>query len=250
MVIPEKRRLFLIIHVQPVLNSTFLELNRLSSPSRGANLIKCSPLLVFSLKKYYKYTKVLYKYRFKDHLEAIMNRLEAFLTLQAWDKKGKYVFTKHELGKLFYKDNAKTLSEGLHRLVKDNLLIRPCRTIYLNPNAQSLDGYTIERIAKALRPGEYNYISLESILSEYGVISQIPIDRLTVMTTGRKGICKTSYGIIEFTHTKRSIEDLLQNTIIIKNRPLRIATKETAWRDLKRVGRNTNMVQLEELDDE
>lgn len=35
--------------------------------------------------------------------------------------------------------------------------------------------------------GEYNYISLESALSEYGIISQIPIDRLTIMTTGRKG---------------------------------------------------------------
>ncbi len=33
--------------------------------------------------------------------------------------------------------------------------------------------------------GEYNYVSLESMLSEYGLISQIPIDRLTVMTTGR-----------------------------------------------------------------
>ena len=32
-----------------------------------------------------------------------------------------------------------------------------------------------------------------SKLSEYGLISQIPIDRLTVMTTGRKGIFKTQY---------------------------------------------------------
>lgn len=75
----------------------------------------------------------------------------------------------------------------------------------MNPHAFSSDGYTIEHIAKALRPEKYNYVSLESILSEYGVISQIPMDRLTVMTTGREGI----------------------------------------WRDLKRVGRNTNMVNLE-----
>jgi len=46
-------------------------------------------------------------------------------------------------------------------------------------------------------------------LSEYGVISQIPLDRLTVMTTGRKGIYKTIYGTIEFTHTKRSVENIL-----------------------------------------
>ncbi len=51
-------------------------------------------------------------------------------------------------------------------------------------------GNTIEYVAKSLRRGEYNYISLESALSKYGVISQIPIDRLTVMTTGRKGTLK------------------------------------------------------------
>lgn len=176
-----------------------------------------------------------------------MNRLQAFQALQVWDKKGKYVFTKHELRKIFFGDHFKTLSEGLRRLVKDGVLSRACRGIYFNPNARSFDGYAIEHIAKALRPGEYNYTSLESILSEYGVISQILIDRLTLMTTGRKGICKTSFGIIEFTHTKRSIEDILKNTIVSKNRPLRFATKATAWRDLKRVGRNTGMVNLQEL---
>src|SRR5687768_11355880 len=133
-----------------------------------------------------------------------MNKLQAIEVLRAWDKKGKYVFTKHELRKLFFQDNPKAFTEGIHRLVKDNILIRACRGIYVNPHASSLDSYTIEHIAKALRKGEYNYVSLESILSEYGVISQIPIDRLTVMTTGRKGIYETPFGIIEFTHTKRS----------------------------------------------
>ncbi len=176
-----------------------------------------------------------------------MNRLEAIHALRAWDKQGKYVFTKHELHKLFPKDKPKTLSEGINRLIKDKLLIRAFRGIYVNPYATSFDGYTIEHIAKALRPGEYNYVSLESILSEYGVISQIPIDRITVMTTGRKGLIKTAYGVIEFTHTKRPLTDIIKNIITIKNRPLRIANKQTAWRDLKRVGRNTDMVDLEEL---
>ena len=54
-----------------------------------------------------------------------------------------------------------------------------------------------------MRRGEYSYISLETMLSEYGAISQVPIDRLTVMTTGRKGEYETPFGVIEFTHTKR-----------------------------------------------
>lgn len=69
------------------------------------------------------------------------------------------------------------------------------------------------------------------------------------MTTGRKGIYKTIYGVIEFTHTKRTVKDILENTIKIKERPLRIASKEAALRDLKRVGRNMNLINREELHD-
>jgi len=178
-----------------------------------------------------------------------MDRLQALDALKTWDKKGKYVFTKHELHKLFPEDNVKTFTEGIHRLTKNGILARACRGIYINTHAISLDAYTIEHIAKALRQGSYNYVSLESILSEYGVISQIPLDRLTVMTTGRKGIYKTSFGTIEYTHTKRSFIDILEGVIQVDKRPLRIALKATAWRDLKRVGRNTAMVNLEELND-
>lgn len=178
-----------------------------------------------------------------------MNRLEAIKALKAWDEQGRYVFSKHGLQKLFPQDKPKTFSEGLRRLVKDGLLQRASRGVYINPHAASLDGYTIEHIAKALRPGEYNYVSLESILSEYGAISQIPIDRLTVMTTGREGVYRTPFGVIEFTHTKRPISEIVNSMLSIEKRPLRIASKEAAWRDLKRVGRNINMVDLRELYD-
>ncbi len=176
-----------------------------------------------------------------------MKQLEAIQTLREFDQQRKYVFIKHDLAKLFLNDNAKTLDEGLNRLVKANLLKRACRGVYVNEYAQCFDSYTIEHIAKALRRNAYNYVSLESALSEYGLISQIPLDRLTVMTTGRKGIYKTPYGIIEFTHTKRSVINILDHIQIVTDRPLRIATKETALRDLKRVGRNLHLLQLEDL---
>ncbi len=179
-----------------------------------------------------------------------MNQIQALKVFDYWDKQGKYVFTKHELSKLFPNDAAKAFDEGLARLVKNNVLQRACRGVYVNFNAKSFDGYIIEHIAKALRQGYYNYISLESILSEYGVISQIPIDRLTVMTTGRSGTYKTAFGVIEFTHTKRPVADIIEHIKSIDHRPLRIATKAIAWRDLKRVGRNIEMVNLEELDNE
>ena len=172
-----------------------------------------------------------------------MKKMQAIQILRVWDKKGRYVFTKHALAKLFPEDNPKTFSEGLSRLVKDGILERACYGIYVNKDATSFDQYTIEKIVKALRPASYNYVSLESTLAEYGIISQIPVDRLTIMTTGREGVYKTPYGTIEMTHTKRSVSDILQNTITVENKPLRIATKKTALRDLRRVGRNLNLIQ-------
>lgn len=173
-----------------------------------------------------------------------MNKVQAIQALRIWDAEGKYVFTTADLRKLFPADKMKAFKEGLGRLVKAGLLVHACRGVYVNPYAQSDKGYTIELIAKALRRGEFNYVTLESMLAEYGVISQIPVDMLTVMTTGREGLYHTPYGSIEFTHTKRATADILDSIFTLPERPLRVATREAAWRDMKRVGRNISMVDL------
>jgi len=178
-----------------------------------------------------------------------MKITDAIQIVNEFDARGRYVFNKKDLTKLFPNENLKTLEASLLRLVKTGVLQRACRGIFINKNAQSFDAYTIEHIAKILRRGHYNYVSLESILSEYGLISQIPLDRLTVMTTGRSGLYKTLYGVIEFTHTKRSVMNVLENTITTE-RPLRVATPEAALRDLKRVGRNLNLLLNENLNNE
>ena len=67
------------------------------------------------------------------------------------------------------------------------------------------------------------------------------------MTTGRKGIYNTTYGVIEFTHTKRTVKNILESTSKVNERPLRMASKEAALRDLRRVGRNMNLINPEEL---
>lgn len=171
-----------------------------------------------------------------------MNRRRALDVLRDWDRQGRHVFTRKTLAKLFPEDSPKAFSEGLNRLLRAGLLTRVCRGVYVNPHAHSLDSRVIERVAQALRPGEFNYVSLESALSEYGEISQIPIDRLTVMTTGRKGVYETPYGTIEFTHTARPAADILSHVRTVEGRPLRLAGRDAAWRDLKRVGRNVGMV--------
>lgn len=175
-----------------------------------------------------------------------MDRITAIERLNAFDKQGRYVFTSRDLAKIFHEDTPRAFNAGLNRLVKDGILTRAIRGVYVYNHAKSKDAYTLERIVLALRRGEYNYLSLESALSEYGVISQIPIDRITVMTTGRSEEHKTPFGVIEFTHTKRSPEQILQDTYF-GNSPLRQATKKTAVRDLRRVGRNTHLIDESEL---
>lgn len=177
-----------------------------------------------------------------------MNKMHAIQVLSDFDRQGRFVFTKHDFAKLFPNEAMKTLEESLCRLVKAGILVRASRGVYVNEKAQSRDSYLIEHIAKALRRGEYNYISLESILSEYGLISQVPMSHLTVMTTGRRGTYKTPYGVIEFTHTKRPVANLLSSMRKIEKRPLRVASKEAAIRDLKRVGRNVHLLQQEEYE--
>lgn len=57
-----------------------------------------------------------------------------------------------------------------------------------------------------------------------------------------------TYSCVKILLTKRSREDILANTLVTEDRPLRMATKNAAWRDLKRVGRNTEMVNVEEIE--
>ncbi|MDE0047876.1 MAG: DUF6088 family protein [bacterium] len=178
-----------------------------------------------------------------------MKTVDAIKVLWEWDRRERSVFSVSDLRKMFPERSAKTFAEGLRRLVRQGVLERAARGVYVNPLSRLSKRYLIEKIAVCLRRGEYSYVSLESALSEYGVISQIPMSRITVMTTGRSATIRTPYGVIEFTHTKRSPADILNNTIVLEKRPLRIARVETALRDLRRVGRNLDMVNLEEYED-
>ncbi|MGJ7545468.1 type IV toxin-antitoxin system AbiEi family antitoxin [Variovorax sp. LT1R16] len=182
-----------------------------------------------------------------------MKRLELIGRLAELDRRGIYVLARRDLDKLFPAESAKSMEQSLKRMVDDRLLERAARGLYVNPAASSRNRWIAEEIAKALRPDALSYVSLESMLSEYGVISQIPIDRMTVMTTGGSGLIETPYGTIEFTHTKRGVAQVIKNTLAVKGRPLRIATQRAAVRDLLRVGRNANMLDrshLEEGEDE
>ena len=182
--------------------------------------------------------------------DLIMKQERAIQRLNELDNKGRYVFLHRDLSKIFHEDSPRSLNESLARLVKSCILERVARGVYVYALSRYKNtSNTLDLIATALRRGEYNYVSLESALSAYGVISQIPIDRLTLMTTGTKGEYKTPYGVIEFTHTKRAVRDILPY-INQTDRPLRVASKAAALRDLNRVGRNTHLIDMEAMHDD
>lgn len=176
-----------------------------------------------------------------------MKKIDALKALKDLDRRGVYVLSKGDLEKLFPEEQEKAFEKSLQRLVADGILERVTKGVYLNPMAVSKKSNVVEDIAVVLRRACFSYVSMESILSEYGVISQVPIRRITIMTTGAKGVYDTPYGTIEFTHTKRRPAEIIRRTVFVKNRPLRIASREAAVQDLVRAGRNTDMMIKEEI---
>lgn len=178
-----------------------------------------------------------------------MEQAVAIQRFNQFDQNGRFVFSSQDIAKLFPDDSKRALQAGIDRLVKQGVLVRATKNVFVYGLSQHKHKFPLEWIAQAMRRGEYSYVSLESALSEYGAISQIPMDRITVMTTGRKGEYQTPFGTIEFTHTKRDPMDILKSTSVV-GRPLRLASKHAAFRDLKRSGRNTHLVDQEAINDD
>ena len=171
-----------------------------------------------------------------------MKRQDASALLRKFAENGRWVYRTADLKKLFHEEPAATLRSTLKRLIAARVLVRAIRDVYVFNDDCSWPTDLLEQLAAAARRGEFCYVSLESALAEYGVISQIPVDRLTVMTTGRSGELATPMGVLEFTHTGRSVAEILDGSRDV-GRVLRLATREAAIRDLKRVGRNLHLIQ-------
>jgi hypothetical protein len=178
-----------------------------------------------------------------------MRQIELIRALDQLEKMQRHVIASKRFAKLFPSDSKQSYEMGITRAVRNGLLVRGAYGVLVNPRSRYFGQYTLEWIARSMRPADISYVSLETVLSQHGVISQIMIDRITIMTTGRSGEIKTQYGVIEFTHTKRSFLDIVASTYEIDGQPLKIATVKTALRDLRRVGRNMHLVDLSVFDE-
>ena len=122
------------------------------------------------------------------------------------------VFSLAQARMLFPEDSDQVLRNSLGRHTRAGYLEKVTTGIWLNKFSAHKSAAVLPMVAALLRPYDFNYVSLETVLSEESIISQQMFGYLTVMTTGKKKTYKTPYGTIEFTTTKRDPKALLQET--------------------------------------
>ena len=177
-----------------------------------------------------------------------LSQLSATLKKLASPKR--YLFTLNDLSSVLPSLNRAALLIVLSRAVKSGLLQRVCRGLYLNPNANPHDGLLLYHAAARLRAGDFNYLSLESVLSDAGVISQIPIAWITLMSSGRNRIVDCGhFGRIEYIHTRRPVGNLAQKLSWDGRIHLWRASPAFALKDLKHTHRSQDLVDWELAND-
>jgi predicted transcriptional regulator of viral defense system len=134
----------------------------------------------------------------------------------------------------------------LSRAAKAGLLERICRGIYFYPVPDYPTGHLLFHAAARLRAGEFNYISLETVLSDAGVISQVPMNWISIMTSGRSHVVDCGdYGHIEFVHTAQRPGEVSRELTYDPDRRLWRASVRQALRDMKATRRSLDLVDEE-----
>lgn len=134
----------------------------------------------------------------------------------------------------------------LRRAAENGLLRRVCRGLYLYPYVEYPAGLVLYHAASRLRAHDFNYLSLESVLSDAGVISQIPMNWITLMSSGRSYTFDCGkFGHIEFIHTKKSPARLAPQISYDPRCRLWRASVALALKDMEQTRRNTDLVDWE-----
>jgi predicted transcriptional regulator of viral defense system len=153
-----------------------------------------------------------------------------------------YLFTLKDIAALFPELSNPTIKTLMSRAVRANYLVKICRGIYLYKQ-KTIDGLILFHVASLLRADNFNYISLETALSEAGVISQIPINRITIMSPGRSNAINCSgFGTIEFIHTTQKPKQIMDQLSYDNKCKLWRANVSLALRDMKATRRNLDLI--------
>jgi hypothetical protein len=154
-----------------------------------------------------------------------------------------YLFTLQSLRALCNTLSDTAFKTLLSRTVNAGLLARVCRGLYLYKKSYSVDGLLLFHAAALLRADAFNYISLETALSDAGVISQMPLNSITIMSSGRSGLISCgNFGTIEFVHTNQKPETLINQLTYDHQCGMWRANVALALRDMKATHRNCDLI--------
>ena len=179
-----------------------------------------------------------------NNVYTYMTKRERLLALFADTvKAGGGIHTTAELAAMLGERPSAALTKLLSDSVQKGLLRRVAKGLFESRITPPEATTVIYKIAKKLRPGVISYVSLESQLSASGLISQLPIDRLTLVTKGRSGVFNTPYGVIEFTHSKKKLNHIAAQLNFDPAIQMYRASDQQALADLKDCNRNLGLLE-------
>lgn len=168
-----------------------------------------------------------------------LQRLENWLRTSGTREHGQ-LYPAHAFRSLFPGMSSGAYRALLYRAQRRGVLERVCQGVYQYTGNPDTSGLILFHAAALLRARNFNYISLETVLSEAGVISQMPLAWVTIVSTGRSAEVECGqYGTIEFVHTERPMSDVIDQLHYVPERHLYMASPELALADMHRFQRST-----------
>lgn len=154
-----------------------------------------------------------------------------------------YLFTLQSLRALLPALSDTAFKTLLKRTVDSGYLTKICRNIYAYKETSFSNGLILFHTAAMLRANTFNYISLETTLSDAGVISQIPINWISIMSSGCSNkISCGEFGTIEFVHTNQKPTDIMNELIYDEKHRLWRASVPLALKNMKATRRNNDLI--------
>lgn len=174
-------------------------------------------------------------------------KVQSIRTLNNWLQENAnrehYLFLLQDLRSLLPNLSNGAFKVLLSRAVRAGYLERVCRGVYAYKKAIPSHGLLLFHAAALLRGNEFNYISLETVLSDTGVISQIPINCISIMSSGRSNrIACGKYGTIEFIHTNKKPMEVMDQLTYNAQRKLWQASVRLAIKDMKATRKNCDLM--------
>lgn len=164
------------------------------------------------------------------------------------EKNSTWFFSLSTLGFFLKRNPDQYLAGDLSYYIEAGLIEHVGDDIYAFIISSMIPFNAQELLVHALRPSALNYISFETALNDYSIISQIPT-LLTVATTGKDGFYESKSYRIEFIHVDHDWLTISQNCYYSQTQDILFASPLFALSDLCTLNRNTHLIQEDEIEE-